>query len=112
MAINRAKYARRRLANTVTMSLCWGSAALGLSVLVIILSTLVIKGTLGLSPTVFTEMTPPPGGEGGLLNAIAGSLVMSIIGVARRHADRHSCRHLHGRVRTPQPLVVGRSLHQ
>ena len=81
MAINRAKYTRRRLANTVTMSLCWGSAALGLSVLVIILSTLVIKGTLGLSPTVFTEMTPPPGGEGGLLNAIAGSLVMSIIGV-------------------------------
>jgi phosphate transport system permease protein len=81
MAINRAKYARRRLANTITMSMCWGSAALGLSVLVIILSTLVIKGTLGLSPTVFTEMTPPPGDEGGLLNAIAGSLVMSIIGV-------------------------------
>ena len=82
MAINRAKYARRRLANTVTMSLCWGSAALGLSVLVIILSTLVIKGTLGLSPSVFTEMTPPPGAAGGLLNPIVGSLMLTILAVA------------------------------
>jgi phosphate transport system permease protein len=77
-----AKYARRRLSNTIVMSLCWAAAALGISVLVVILSTLVVKGTLGLSASVFTEMTPPPGSEGGLLNAIAGSLVMTIIGVA------------------------------
>jgi phosphate transport system permease protein len=81
MAVS-AKYARRRLSNTIVMSLCWAAAALGISVLVVILSTLVIKGTLGLSASVFTEMTPPPGGEGGLLNAIGGSLVMTIMGVA------------------------------
>jgi phosphate transport system permease protein len=36
----------------------------------------------GLSPAVFTQMTPPPGSAGGLLNAIAGSLTMTAIGLA------------------------------
>jgi phosphate transport system permease protein len=35
-----------------------------------------------LSLKVFTEMTPPPGADGGLLNAISGSLIMTVLGVA------------------------------
>ena len=61
--------------------MCWAAAALGLAILAAILATLTIKGIAGLTPKVFTEMTPPPGSDGGLLNAIAGSLVMTIIGV-------------------------------
>lgn len=49
--------------------------------LALILGTLLVKGLAGMSPKVFTEMTPPPGGDGGLLNAIAGSLMMSGLGV-------------------------------
>jgi len=53
---------------------------IGLGVLVWILGTLLVKGVGALSPKVFTQMTPPPGSDGGLLNAIAGSLLM--VGVA------------------------------
>src|SRR5207237_6433169 len=34
------------------------------------------------SPTLFTEITPPPGSKGGLANAIGGSVLMSVIAVA------------------------------
>ena len=40
------------------------------------------EGFSGLSLAVFTEMTPPPGSAGGLLNPIIGSLVMTVIAVA------------------------------
>jgi phosphate transport system permease protein len=63
------------------MGLCYGAAALGLSALLFILSVLVIKGLSGLNLAVFTEMTPPPGGTGGLLNAIMGSVIMTVFGV-------------------------------
>jgi phosphate transport system permease protein len=43
---------------------------------------LLFKGASGLSFTVFTEMTPPPGSDGGLLNPIIGSLIMTAIAVA------------------------------
>src|SRR5262249_4868331 len=36
----------------------------------------------GVSPAVFTEMTPPPGGKGGLLNPIVGSLMLTVLAVA------------------------------
>jgi phosphate transport system permease protein len=81
MALDLARYHRRRTASAITIGLCWAAAALGLAILAIILATLVVKGLAGLNPKVFTEMTPPPGSDGGLLNAIAGSLVMTIIGV-------------------------------
>jgi phosphate transport system permease protein len=42
---------------------------------------LVVKGVGGLSLEVFTEMTPPPGSAGGLLNAIVGSLLLTILAV-------------------------------
>src|SRR5262249_7263503 len=57
-------------------------ALLGITVLAIILATLVYNGFSGLSLQVFTESTPPPGREGGLLNAIVGSLIMTALGVA------------------------------
>ncbi|MBN9246507.1 phosphate ABC transporter permease PstA [Hyphomicrobium sp.] len=81
MALDIAKYRRRRLRSTITVGLCWAASALGLTILAVILATLVYKGIAGLGPKVFTEMTPPPGSDGGLLNAIAGSLVMTIAGV-------------------------------
>jgi phosphate transport system permease protein len=81
MALDLAKYRRRRLRSTITVALCWGASGLGLTILGVILATLVYKGIGGLHPNVFTEMTPPPGSDGGLLNAIAGSLAMTFIGV-------------------------------
>jgi phosphate transport system permease protein len=47
-----------------------------------ILAALLYEGFAGLGLRVFTEMTPPPGSDGGLLNAIAGSLIMTFVGVA------------------------------
>ncbi len=63
------------------MGLCLVATLAGLLVLVTVLSTLLVKGVSGLSLRVFTEMTPPPGSDGGLLNAIAGSLIMTVLGV-------------------------------
>ncbi len=75
-------YSSRRNANALATTLCWAAAAFGLSWLVMILGALIYEGAKGLSLDVFTQMTPPPGAAGGLLNAMAGSLIMSIIGVA------------------------------
>lgn len=47
-----------------------------------ILWTLVKNGLPALRLSTFTEMTPPPGSEGGLLNAIAGSALMTLVGTA------------------------------
>ncbi len=81
MALDRARYQRRRIASSITIGLSWVATALGLTILGIILATLIYKGFGGLKLEVFTEMTPPPGSDGGLLNAIAGSLAMTFIGV-------------------------------
>ena len=75
-------YAGRRRTNVMAVALCYVAVLIGLGILSIILSVLVWKGVAGLRLSVFTEMTPPPGSNGGLLNAIYGSLVMTIIGVA------------------------------
>jgi phosphate transport system permease protein len=75
-------YASRRRRNIITMVLSLAATLFGLGWLVMILGTLLWKGFSGLSLRVFTEMTPPPGSAGGLLNPIAGSLVLTIIAVA------------------------------
>jgi phosphate transport system permease protein len=77
-----APYARRKATNSVMVSLCVLAAAIGLAWLALILGALLFKGVAGLTPAVFTEMTPPPGEDGGLLNAIAGSIAMTVIAVA------------------------------
>ena len=75
-------YASRRRTDIVIRVLCIGAAAFGVTWLALILFTLFYNGLTGLSLQVFTQMTPPPGAnEGGLLNAIFGSVVMTAIGV-------------------------------
>jgi phosphate transport system permease protein len=75
-------YDARRRRNAIATSLAWGAALFGIAWLFLIVAALLYEGLRGLSPAVFTQMTPPPGSTGGLLNAIAGSLVMTAIGVA------------------------------
>jgi phosphate transport system permease protein len=75
------RYGRRRRINTIATGLSIGAAVFGLSWLVLILLVLVVKGVGGLSLEVFTEMTPPPGGAGGLLNPIVGSLILTVLAV-------------------------------
>ncbi|MDE1159802.1 MAG: phosphate ABC transporter permease PstA [Neorhizobium sp.] len=72
-------YARRKATNAMMMGLCVGAAAVGLAWLALILGALLYKGLAGLNLAVFTEMTPPPGSAGGLLNAIYGSVIVSVI---------------------------------
>jgi len=71
-------YARRRLVNVVALTVAMGAAALGLFWLVAILWTLCYNGLGAIDLSIFTEMTPPPGSAGGLLNAIFGSVVLTI----------------------------------
>jgi len=75
-------YGKRRRHNTVILGLSIAATAFGASWLVLILGTLLWNGVSGLSPEVFTAMTPPPGGSGGLANAIVGSLILTVLGVA------------------------------
>jgi phosphate transport system permease protein len=64
------------------MALAWAAAMFGLGWLVLILGVLLWEGLSSLSLSVFTEMTPPPGSAGGLLNPIVGSLIMTVLAVA------------------------------
>ena len=76
-----ALYDTRRRRNHVAIGLAIAATAFGLTWLVLILAVLLWEGFSGLSLAVFTEMTPPPGASGGLLNPIVGSLVMTVIAV-------------------------------
>lgn len=76
-----ARYRSRRTRNLVWMMLSFVSTLIGLGVLTLILGGLFWKGITGFHLGLFTQMTPPPGGEGGLLNPIVGSLMMTFIGV-------------------------------
>jgi len=77
-----ALYQARKRRNGVAMGLCMAATALGLAWLFVILATLLWNGLGGLNLADFTEMTPPPNVQGGgLLNAIMGSLALTVIGV-------------------------------
>jgi len=70
-------YSKRRFVNRLALSLAMAAMAFGLFWLLWILVTVFQLGVSGLSLSLFTEMTPPPGAtDGGLLNAIVGSLIM------------------------------------
>jgi len=71
----------RKLVNSVALGLSGLATAIGLFFLGAILWTLIRSGLAGMSLQLFTAMTPPPGGSGGLLNAIYGSVVMTVIGI-------------------------------
>jgi phosphate transport system permease protein len=74
-------YRRRRRRNWMAMFFSLAATLVGLGWLVLILGVLLWEGFSGLSLKVFTEMTPPPGADGGLLNPIAGSLIMTVLAV-------------------------------
>jgi phosphate transport system permease protein len=71
----------RKLRNGAFLALSVVATAIGLFFLAAILWTLVSRGIAGMSASVFTQMTPPPGSQGGLLNAIFGSAVMTGLGI-------------------------------
>jgi phosphate transport system permease protein len=79
--MNTGIYARRRRRNVIMMSLSLAATVVGLGWLVLILAVLLWEGFSGLSLAVFTEMTPPPGADGGLLNPIIGSLILTVLAV-------------------------------
>jgi phosphate transport system permease protein len=79
--ISISRYSGRRHKNIVATVLALVATTIGLGWLVLILGALLWKGFSGLSVAVFTEMTPPPGSAGGLLNPIFGSLILTIIAV-------------------------------
>ena len=74
-------YRTRRRRNAIAMAFSIGATVLGLGWLVLILGDLLWEGLGGLSLRVFTEMTPPPGSDGGLLNPIVGSLILTVLAV-------------------------------
>jgi phosphate transport system permease protein len=75
-------YRARRRRNALAKALAVLATLVGLGWLVLILGALFWEGFGGLSLQVFTEMTPPPGEKGGLLNPIVGSLMMTLLAVA------------------------------
>lgn len=79
--MNHALYARRRFTNGLLLSLSVAAAAFGIGWLAVILGTLLVEGLSGLTPSLFTQMTPAPGSSGGLANAILGSVLMTSIAV-------------------------------
>ena len=72
---------RRKIKAAVALGASGVATAIGLAFLAALLWTLISRGIGGLSWSVFTQNTPAPGSSGGLLNAIYGSLVMTLLGV-------------------------------
>ena len=79
--MNSSLYASRRRRNGIMLSLSLAATLLGVGWLIVILFVLLWEGFSGLSLAVFTEMTPPPGADGGLLNPIFGSLILTVLAV-------------------------------
>ena len=75
-------YRRRRRTNAIMMGIAGLALAFGLGALGWILVTLIGEGIGALRWSLFTEMTPPPGSDGGLANAIFGSILMAGVGTA------------------------------
>ena len=78
--IARALGRRRRRTSGIIAALCLAATVIGLLFLASILMTLVWRGAAGLSVAVFTQTTKPPGSNGGLLNAIVGTLIQTGLG--------------------------------
>jgi len=71
----------RKFKNGAFLALSLIATLAGLACLAAILWTLISHGIAGMSWHLFTEMTPPPGSRGGLLNALYGSAVMTLLGI-------------------------------
>ena len=70
-------YARRRFINKLSLGISILAMMFGLFWLGWILWTLLVHGLPGFNIGIFTQTTPPPGSQGGLSNAIWGSILMS-----------------------------------
>jgi phosphate transport system permease protein len=81
ISMDNAVYRRRAILNRVMMALSTLALLFGLFWLVWIIATLLIEGASALRPSIFYRMTPPPGDNGGLANAIMGSIEMVTAGV-------------------------------
>jgi phosphate transport system permease protein len=75
----RSPYNRRRATNLVILALSLFATGLGLLILFLILGSLLANGLPALSFMTFTHATPAPGNNGGLSNAIYGSVVMTAV---------------------------------
>jgi phosphate transport system permease protein len=75
-------YRRRRMRNALALSLSLAATAFGLFWLAWILLTAFAKGLAAMNLALFTQMTPAPGSDGGLLNAFFGSALMSLLAIA------------------------------
>ncbi len=73
---------RRRVLNRAVSALCFCATVLALLLLASILFTLFYRGLAGLRPGVLIHPTAPPGGHGGLLNPIIGSVIQTLLGMA------------------------------
>ncbi len=80
--MNAALYARRRRANVTLVMLALVATGIGVLWLAFILYALLQNGLSALGLDLFIKMTPPPGSQGGLLNPIVGSLLMTVVGTA------------------------------
>ncbi|HWK45004.1 MAG TPA: phosphate ABC transporter permease PstA [Stellaceae bacterium] len=74
------RYRRRRIVNRTVLALSIAATVFGLFWLAWILWTLLSNGIASINLQLFSQMTPPPGGKGGLLNAIFGSVLMTLVG--------------------------------
>ena len=75
-------YRRRRVKNALALGLALAATVFGLFWLVWILWTALYNGLSAINWALFSQMTPAPGSDGGLLNAFFGSLVMSLLAIA------------------------------
>jgi phosphate transport system permease protein len=75
------RYVRRQLKSRIFLGLSVAATFFGLGWLALILGTLFYQGFSGIDLAIFTQSTPPPGAMGGLLNAIFGSVLMSVFAV-------------------------------
>jgi phosphate transport system permease protein len=73
---------RRKFADIAAWLFALAATLFGLTWLVWILWTTLAEGAAAITPALFTEMTPPPGSSGGLLNAFYGSAVMVVLALA------------------------------
>ncbi len=81
MATSAALRRRRQMVNVLGLSVATAATLFGLVWLVWILGTTLYNGLTAIDLKLFTQMTPPPGGSGGLLNAMVGSLIVIVLGV-------------------------------
>jgi phosphate transport system permease protein len=80
VSANSSLYARRKRANMMLVAAALTATSIAVIWLFVILYELLLNGFSALGPTLFTQMTPPPGSKGGLLNPIMGSILMTVIG--------------------------------